>query len=362
MDPRVAEAMAPWLDSEYGNPASRSHRHGWVAEEAVEQARVQVADLVGAKPQEIIFTAGTTESNNMVLKGLGFGVVTTAVEHKSILSPCEWIRANTDRRITIVGVNGAGAIDSADVASAVGPRKDLVSIMLANNEVGTIQPVDKVSTLVLGRAFVHSDLAQAVGKVPVRVDALGIHFASFSAHKMYGPKGIGALYIREDVAHLLTPLVHGGGQERGFRSGTLNVPAIVGFGKACALAKEAESSQELSLIRNMRDRLEGMLLNVIPGIVVHGGTRRLPGNLHFSIPCSDTGAFMAFLSEEVSLSSGSACMSNAGRSHVLAAMGVGEDEDRRSFRICVGRFNTHEEIAFAAEAIIRALDKANRKG
>jgi cysteine desulfurase len=362
MDPRVIEAMAPWLDAGFGNPASRSHRHGWVAEEAVEKARAQVADLVGAKSQEIVFTAGTTESNNTILKGLGLDVVTTAIEHKSILATCAWMKT-TGRRIDIVGVDGTGTLDPEKVAGMVAPPHIvLVSMMLANNEVGSIQPVGETARLVLHKALVHSDLAQAVGKIPVRVDALGIQFASFSAHKMYGPKGIGAMYIKDEAAHLLSPLVHGGGQERGFRSGTLNVPAIVGFGKACQIAKEAEYSPESSRIEGLRDRLEQALAAAIPGMVVHGGERRLPGNLHFSVPCCDPGAFMAFLSEEVSVSSGSACMSNAGRSHVLAAMGIGDDEDMRSVRACVGRFNTHEDIDHAAEAIVRALDKSNRGG
>jgi len=361
LDPRVLEAMDPWLRGEYGNPSSRSHQHGWRAEEAVEQARTQVADLVGAQSSEIVFTAGTTESNNMVLKGLGGGIVTTAIEHKSIIAPCAWIGMNSGRRIAFAGVDRTGTVDPGHLAALVDSNVGLVSVMMANNEVGSIQPVGKIVRMLAGGALVHSDLAQAISKIPIDLGALGIHFASFSAHKMYGPKGIGALYVRDDIAHLLTPLVHGGGQERGFRSGTLNVPAIVGFGKACEIAK-AELAVEPARVAGLRDRLEGLLLVTIPRMVVHGGTNRLSGNLNFSIPCRDINAFMAFAADGVSLSLGSACMSNSGKSHVLEAMGVDDDEARRSVRIGVGRFNTEEEITKAADIVVGALDKANNGG
>jgi cysteine desulfurase len=356
-DPRVLEAMAPWLCVEYGNPASRSHQHGWKAEEAVESARVQVAALVGAKPSEIVFTAGATESNNTVLKGLGRRVVTTAVEHKSVLATCAWMGRALDMAPTIVDVDRDGRVDPKDMVAAA-YCGDTVSVMLANNEVGTIQPVGEIAALLVGHGIpVHSDIAQAVGKIPVDLPALGVHFASFSAHKMYGPKGIGAMFVREDLPHLLTPLLHGGGQERGMRSGTLNVPAIVGFGKACEIAA-TELGAESVRIAAMRDHLEAMLLSALPEAIVHG-TDRLPGNLHISLPCDDMNAFMAFVSDRVSLSVGSACMSNAGKSHVLEAIGIGEDEARRAIRMCVGRFTTDEEITEAAGEILRALDMTN---
>lgn len=362
LDPKVFEAMDPWLRVEYGNPSSRSHQHGWKAEEAVEHARVQVADLVGAKSSEIVFTAGTTESNNMVLKGLGRSIVTTAIEHKSILAPCLWIKANFVRRVLFADVDQTGTVEPIDLFNLVLSDKDLVSVMLANNEVGSIQPVADIVRLLSGSGvLIHSDMAQAVGKIPINLETLGIHFASFSAHKMYGPKGIGVLYVREDFSHLLTPLIHGGGQERGFRSGTLNVPAIVGFGKACEIAK-GELTIESLRIAYLRNRLEELLKTAIPEMTVHGGANRLAGNLSFSIPCRDMNAFMAFVAENVSLSLGSACMSNSGRSHVLQAMGVDEDEARRTIRIGVGRFNTEEEIVEAAGIVASALDKANSGG
>jgi len=359
-DPRVLEAMDPWLRTEYGNPASRSHQHGWRAEEAVELARAQVAALVGAKSSEIFFTAGATESNNIVLKGLVGGIVATAVEHKSVLAPCTWIGVRFPRRIVFVGVDHTGTVDPEDMVDKVDPHIGLVSTMLANNEVGAIQPVGEVVHLVAGcGTLVHSDMAQAVGRIPVDLEALGVHFASFSAHKMYGPKGIGALYIREEVEHLLTPLVHGGGQERGMRSGTLNVPAIVGFGKACEIAT-AEMAAESIRISRLRDTLQESIIDAVPGVVIHGGHNRLPGNLSVSLPCRDMDAFMAFVADEVSLSFGSACMSNSGKSHVLEAMGVSDDEARRTVRIGLGRFNTEDEISKAVDAIVRALDTANR--
>lgn len=362
LDLRVLETMDPWLRAEYGNPSSRSHQHGWKAEEAVEQARVQVADLVGAQSSEIVFTSGATESNNMVLKGLGRAIVTTAIEHKSVLAPCAWVAANFARRVSFVDVDHTGTVEPIDLFSLVSSDNDLVSVMLANNEVGSIQPVANIVRLLSGgNVLVHSDVAQAVGKMPLNFETLGIHFASFSAHKMYGPKGIGALYIRKDVSHLLVPLIHGGGQERGFRSGTLNVPAIVGFGKTCEIAK-AELAVESLRITYLRNRLEELLKTTIPEVTVHGGANRLAGNLSFSIPCRDMNAFMAFAAEYVSLSLGSACMSNSGRSHVLQAMGVDEDEARRTIRIGVGRFNTEEEIVEVANIIASALDKVNDGG
>jgi len=364
IDPRVLEAMDPWLREEYGNPASRSHQHGWRAEEAVETARTQVASLVGACHSEIIFTSGATESNNMVLKGLDSGIITTSIEHKSIIVPCTWLGAKSKRRISVVEPDVNGVIDPREIADFIMSADDLVSIMLANNEVGTIQPVADVVRHIqhkYGSGFIHSDMAQALGKIPVNLEALGVHFASFSSHKMYGPKGIGALYIRDDVSRLLTPLLHGGGQERGIRSGTLNVPAIVGFGKACAIAKD-EICLETVRISSLRDIFEQRLSSAICGVGFHGGKNRLPGTSSFYLPCKDMNAFMAFISDNVSLSLGSACMSNSGKSHVLSAMGIDDDTALRTVRVCVGRFNTEDEIVRAVEAIEHALDKANNGG
>ena len=364
LDPRVFATMEPWFGEEYGNSSSRSHQHGWRAEEAVERARAQVAGLIGAQPSEIVFTSGTTESNNMVLKGLSCSrFVVTAIEHKSVLAACAWLGASRRSVVSISKVDHAGMVDPEEICGlACSGSDDLVSVMLANNEVGTIQPVGAVAQKLFSKGVpIHSDVAQAVGKIPIDVKALGIHFASFSAHKMYGPKGIGALYVCEGVGHLLTPLIHGGGQECGFRSGTLNVPAVVGFGKACEIAK-AEMPNESKRIFFLRNKLEELLKSAVPGMVVHGGANRLAGNLNFAIPCRDMNAFMAFVADGVSLSLGSACMSNSGKSHVLDAMGIDADEAHRTVRIGVGRFNTEEEIVEAADIIVRALDNANDGG
>jgi cysteine desulfurase len=361
IDPRVLAVMDPWLHNCYGNPASRSHQHGWQAEEAVELARLQVATLVSVQPSEIIFTAGATESNNTVLKGVSNGIVTTEIEHKSILAPCSWLSSRPNFCVFVAKVDKTGTVDLKHLISLINHNIGLVSVMLANNEVGSIQPIGEIVKRTPKEVFVHSDMAQAVGKIPVDLVALGVHFASFSAHKMYGPKGVGALYVREDVSHLLTPLIHGGGQEHGFRSGTLNVPAIVGFGKACEIAK-IELAIDSLRICNLRNKLENLLIASIPDVIIHGGTNRLTGNLSLSLPCKDINTFMAYTAEKVSLSFGSACMSNSGKSHVLKAMGISDDEAQRTIRIGIGRFNTEEEIVEAAKVLICALDKANNGG
>lgn len=360
VDPRVLDSMIPWFSENYGNPSSRSHQHGWKAEEAVEQARTHVASLIKAKPSEIIFTSGATESNNFVLKGISRSIVTTKIEHKSILSTCSWIKSISNRNINYIDVDNCGKINInlSNFLTLIKPY-DLVSIMMANNEVGTINNIDFLNKF--PSILIHSDMAQSLGKIPIDIKSLGVNFASFSAHKIYGPKGVGALYIDENVSHLLSPLIHGGGQEQGIRSGTLNVPSIVGFGKACEIL-ETEQDSENSYIFDLRNKLEKMLLDSIPGSIVHGalGLERLPGNINISLPCKDINSFMAYVSDKVSLSLGSACMSNSGKSHVLSAMGISDEEILRSIRIGIGRFNTEEEINEAAKAIIWALEMSNK--
>lgn len=363
LDPRVLDAMMPWLTEEYGNSSSRSHPYGWRAEEAVENARDQVALLIGAKSHEIFFMSGATEANNTVIRGLRrfAKVLTSPMEHKSILAPCENLKAK-DGDTAFIYPDFQGSLDVIDAVKRHRQDTALVSVMLANNEVGTIQNLHGISHAIPDWTLFHSDIAQAVGKIPVDVESIGLHLASMSAHKMYGPKGVGALYVREDRQGSIPALLHGGGQERSMRSGTLNVAGIVGFGKAAQIARES-LSKESAEIRRLRDLLLSLLRESIGGINVHGGSRRLPGNLHISLPCSDMDSFMAFLNTDVALSFGSACMSASGRkSHVLEAMGVPDEEIMRSVRMCVGRFNTEEEINLAAKHIVLALDKARRGG
>lgn len=361
IDPRVLDAMMPWLTEEYGNPSSRSHSFGWRAEEAVESAREHVAALIGAGSHEIVFTSGATEANNMVIKGLGVSILTTAIEHKSVLSPCSWAQAQ-GKTVSFAGVNPHGTLDIGGLRSKVRTRPGLVSVMMANNEVGTIQPLRAAFGAWGGETLLHSDMTQALGKIPVDVRAEGVHFASFSAHKLHGPKGIGALYVKEQTSHRLPALIHGGGQERGARSGTLNVPAIVGFGEACRLAAQ-EMAEDARRVRRMRDLLKSGLADAVPGIRFHGRDPQLPGTLHIALPCGEMDVFMAALGEHVALSFGSACMSSsARRSHVLTAMGVPSEEINRSVRIGIGKFNTDEEMSRTVNHVAEALDVANSGG
>lgn len=359
LDPRALEAMMPWLEEDYGNPSSRSHPYGWRAEERVETAREHVARLIGASPHEIFFTSGATESNNIVIKSQRGPVFASVLEHKSVLAPCEWMRAQG----VIVCHLGSDKDGFVQVPQEVA-HASLVSVMLANNEVGTLQrqALSQIADRLPEGGLLHSDIAQAAGKEPVDVRALRLDLASLSAHKMYGPKGIGALYVREEIQGRIAALVHGGGQERGLRSGTLNVPAIAGFGEA-ALIAFSERAAEQQRVGGLRDLFAALLKRRIPGIRIHGGEPRLKGNLCVSLPCADMEAFMAHVSGKVALSFGSACMSSkASRSHVLREMGIGEGEIRRSVRFCVGRFNTEEEVRLAADHVAEALDKAGRGG
>lgn len=361
LDPRVLRAMMPWLTEEYGNPSSRSHSYGWRAEEAIETARGHVATLMGADPHEVIFTSGATEANNNVIKGVGASVITTAIEHKSVLAPCSCIEA-AGHAVYLADVDLHGALDIDDLRRKVRTRPGLVSVMMANNEVGTIQPLRAAFGMWPEGTLFHSDMAQALGKIPVDVKAEGVHFASFSAHKLHGPKGVGALYVEEQISHKLPAFIHGGGQEHGARSGTLNVPAIVGFGEACRLAKR-EMLEDMKKVRRMRDLFKDGLQDAVPGIKIHGREPQLPGTLHIALPCEEMDMFMAALGDGVALSFGSACMSSSVRkSHVLDAMGIPSEEINRSVRIGIGRFNTEEEMARTVGHIAVALDIARSGG
>ena len=366
LDPRVLAAMMPYLTGKFGNAASHSHQFGWEAGQAVEDSRRQIAGLIGAPPREIIFTSGATESDNLAIKGVaeayaakGDHVITCAVEHKAVLDVCQRLEQR-GAHVTRLPVGGDGLVDPGAVEAAIGERTVLVSIMYANNEVGAIQPVAEIGRICRERGVLfHSDAAQAVGKVPVNVDADHIDLLSISAHKMYGPQGVGALYVRHrDPRVKLTAQLDGGGHERGLRSGTLNVAGIVGLGEACAICGR-EMAAESARLRRLRDRLRAKLEAELEGVSVNGGSQhRLPHNLNMSFAGVEAESLMMGM-RGVAVSSASACTSaasaNMEASYVLKAMGVADDAARAAIRFGLGRFNTEEEVDFAADRAIEAV-------
>jgi cysteine desulfurase len=365
LDPRVLDAMMPYLTGKFGNAASRSHKFGWDADQAVEESRRQIARLIGARPQEIIFTGGATESNNLAIKGVadactakGDHIVTSAIEHKAVLDVCRTLEQR-GARITRLPVGRDGLVDPATVEAAIGDRTVLVSIMYANNEVGTLQPVAEIGRICRRRGVLfHSDAAQAVGKVPVKVDADSIDLLSISAHKVYGPKGAGALYARQrDPRVRLTAQMDGGGHERGMRSGTLNVPGIVGLGEACSICGH-EMREEDARLRRLRDRLRARLEADLEGVSVNGSIEhRLPHNLNMSFAGVESESLMMGM-RGLAVSSGSACTSAIMEpSYVLKAMGVADDAAHGSIRFGLGRFNTEEEVDCAAASVVEAVRK-----
>jgi len=365
LDPRVLDAMMPYLTGKFGNAASRNHQFGWEAEQAVEESRKRISRLIGAAPQEIIFTSGATESNNLAIKGVmeacagkGDHVVTCAIEHKAVLDVCRGLERR-GARITRLPVGRDGLVDPAAVEAAIGERTVLVSIMYANNEVGTLQPVNEIGRICRERGVAfHSDAAQAVGKVPVNVDAGNIGLLSISAHKMYGPKGAGALYVRRrDPRAQLTAQMDGGGHERGLRSGTLNVPGIVGLGEACALCAR-EMDEEGARLRRLRDRLRARLEAGLEEVFINGSMRhRLPHNLNMTFAGVEAESLMMGM-PGLAVSSGSACTSAVMEpSYVLKAMGLADDAAHSSIRFGLGRFNTEEEVDCAAASVIEAVHK-----
>jgi len=365
LDPRVLDAMMPYLTGKFGNAASRNHQFGWEAEQAVEESRKQISRLIGAAPQEIIFTGGATESNNLAIKGVveacagkGDHVVTCAIEHKAVLDVCRGLERR-GTRITRLPVGRDGLVDPAAVEAAIGERTVLVSIMYANNEVGTLQPVNEIGRICRERGVAfHSDAAQAVGKVPVNVDAGSIGLLSISAHKMYGPKGAGALYVRRrDPRVQLTAQMDGGGHERGMRSGTLNVPGIVGLGEACAICAR-EMDEEGARLRQLRDRLRARLEAELEEVFINGSMRhRLPHSLNMTFAGVEAESLMMGM-PGLAVSSGSACTSAVMEpSFVLKAMGLADDAAHSSIRFGLGRFNTEEEVDCAAASVIQAVHK-----
>jgi cysteine desulfurase len=364
-DPRVVEAMLPYFTTFYGNAASLSHRYGWDAAAAVDRARAQVAAAIGAEPREIVLTSGATEANNLALKGAlphlkrrGNHVVTAATEHKAVLDPLRRL-AREGWELTIVPPDPFGQVTAAAVEAALTDRTVLVSVMAANNEVGTLNPVAAIGPLCHARGILfHTDATQAVGKVPLAVEEAGIDLLSLSAHKIYGPKGVGALYVRRGTPPVrLSPLFDGGGHERGFRSGTLPVPLVVGLGEAAELAMR-ERPAEAARLGALRDRLHAGIVARLEEVQVRLNghpTERLPGNLNLSFAGVDGEALMMQM-RDVAVSSGAACTTaNPEPSHVLRAMGLSEDLARASLRFGLGRFTTAEEIDFAIDAVAAAV-------
>lgn len=353
VDPRVVEAMLPYFGETFGNAASRNHEFGWRAEQAVEAARGQIARLIAAAPKEIVFTSGATESNNLALKGLalrrvdrGDHIITCVTEHKAVLDPCRRLEQE-GFRISYLPVGRDGLLDVERLADAISPKTILISVMYANNETGVIQPIGSLGRIARERGIAfHVDASQAVGKISVDVQRDAIDLLSFTAHKLYGPKGIGALYVRRRAPRVeIAAQMDGGGHERGMRSGTLNVPAIVGFGRACAICGD-EMAAESARLAALRDRLKDGLFERIGEIAVNGSLEhRLPHNLSVCFAHVDGESLLMGLAPEVAVSSGSACTSATPEpSHVLRAMGVPERLAHSSIRFGLGRFNTIEEV------------------
>jgi cysteine desulfurase len=366
-DPRVVAAMLPYFTEKFGNPHSTSHRFGREAAEAVEQARGEVAALIGADPREIVFTSGATESNNAAIKGaMRFlrderhserdHIVTVETEHKCLLETCRRLESE-GFSVTVLPVGSDGLLDLEMLAAAIGSRTALVSVMTVNNEIGVIQPLAGIGALCRARgALFHSDAAQAVGKIPLDVGTMHVDLLSISGHKLYGPKGIGALYVRRRPRVRLEPLIDGGGQERGFRSGTLPTPLCVGLGRACAIA-QAEMAAESARLGELRWRFFAALRTRIPGTRLNGSAEhRVTGNLNVAFEGIDADALLEAC-PTVAASTGSACSSaNVEPSYVLRALGLDEGAARSSLRLCVGRFTTAAEIDFAVDALAAAVE------
>ena len=363
-DPRVLDVMLPYFTEQYGNAASRNHAFGWAAEAAVDRAREQIAKLINAKPKEIVFTSGATESDNLALKGVvefyrekGNHIITVPTEHKAILDTCKTLERKGLAQVTYLPVDKHGLVDPEDVRNAVTDKTILISIMHANNEIGTIQPVHEIGKIAKEKGVLfHSDATQGVGKIPVDVEAMGIDLMSFTAHKIYGPKGTGALYVRSRSPRVrLSPMMDGGGHERGMRSGTLNVPGIAGLGRACELAGEVLESEGEHVLR-LREKLRHGIMSQLDETYLNGHPlQRLPGNLNVSFAFVEGESLLMGL-KDIAVSSGSACTSaTLEPSYVLKALGVGEDLAHTSIRFGIGRFNTEEEVEYVCERVVREV-------
>ncbi len=365
MDPRVLEAMIPYFTEHFGNAASRNHPFGWQAEEAVDYSREQVAKLINADPKEIIFTSGATEGDNLAIKGVfemyaskGNHIITATTEHKAVLDTCKHVE-KLGAEVTYLQVKEDGLIDLAELEAAIKPTTILIAIMYANNEIGVVQPVKAISTIAKKHGVLFfTDAVQAVGKIPVDVIADGIDIMAFTAHKMYGPKGIGALYVRRKNPRVkVTAQMDGGGHERGMRSGTLNVPGIVGFGKACELAK-AEMAADAERLSKLRDKLENALLQLEEAYVNGNREHRLPHVANISFKHVEGEGLLMGFNKNIALSSGSACTSaSLEPSYVLKALGLGDDLAHSSLRFGLGRFTTEEQIDYTIEQVSNTVNK-----
>ncbi|PYX94426.1 MAG: IscS subfamily cysteine desulfurase [Acidobacteria bacterium] len=365
VDPRVLEEMMPYFTGSFGNSASRNHEFGWVAEEAVETARERIAKLVGATAKEIIFTSGATESDNLAIKGVaemykekGNHIITVATEHKAVLDTCKRLE-KYGYRITYLPVGRDGLIDLEDLKRTIDDKTILVTVMYAKNEIGVLQPVAEIGKICREKGVLfHSDATQAIGKVPVDVNKQNIDLMSISAHKMYGPKGVGALYVRRKNPRVqISAIIDGGGHERGMRSGTLNVPGIVGLGKACDIAS-TDMAQEASRLGGLRNRLKDKIMGQLDEVYVNGSMEhRLPGNLNISFLYVEGESLLMGIND-IAVSSGSACTSaTLEPSYVLKALGLGDDLAHSSIRFGLGRFNTEAEVDYVADRIVTTVKK-----
>ena len=364
-DPRVVEAMLPYFTKSFGNAASRNHSFGWQAEEAVDYAREQVAKLIGAEPKEIIFTSGATESGNLAIKGVfetyaakGRHIITCNIEHKAVLDTCSHLEKE-GAEITYLKVKKNGIIDLAELEAAIKPETILIAIMYANNEIGTLMPVREIGAIAKKKGVLFfCDATQAVGKIPVDVNKDGIDLMAFSAHKLYGPKGIGALYVRRKNPRVrLTAQMDGGGHERGMRSGTLNVPGIVGFGKACDICAQ-EMQDESEKTKTLRNKLEQALLKLEEAYLNGDKEHRLPNVTNISFKYVEGEGLLMGFNKNIAVSSGSACTSaSIEPSYVLKALGLGDDLAHSSIRFGIGRFTTEEEIDYTIEQVTTTVNK-----
>ena len=362
VDPRVLEEMLPYLSDRFGNAASRSHSFGWAADEAVETSRGQVAALIGAKSDEIVFTSGATESDNLAIKGVaeayrskGNHIITAVTEHKAVLDSCKRLE-KYGYRVTYLPVRPDGLLSIEDIERAMDSKTILVTIMFANNEIGVLQPIEEIGNLCRTRGVIfHTDAAQALGKIPIDVVRQNVDLLSTSAHKAYGPKGVGALYVRQGIQ--LSPTIDGGGHEHGMRSGTLNVPGIVGLGKACEISL-AEMPQESCRIAGLRNRLHEKIKSGLGEVCVNGSIEhRLPGNLNMSFASIDGEELMTAI-DDVAVSSGAACTSaHIEPSYVLRALGISDELAQSSIRFGIGRFNTEAEIDYVTAKVIHTVQQ-----
>lgn len=365
VDPKVFKVMEPWFVERFGNPASRSHAFGWEAGKAVDKARKEVADLIGADPREIVFTSGATESDNLAIAGVarfyrqkGDHIITVCTEHKAVLDTCRYLESEEGFKVTYLPVHPNGLVDLEQLKNAFTDKTTVVSIMAGNNEIGVVQPIAEIGAICRERkVFFHTDAAQATGKIPIDVNEMNIDLLSISGHKMYGPKGVGALYVRRRPRVRIKPVIHGGGHERGMRSGTLPTPLIVGIGAACALAAERMESDQARVVE-LGNRMVKAFTERLQHVQVNGDLKqRLPGSLNISFGYVEGESLMMAINK-VAVSSGSACTSaSLEPSYVLRSLGVGDELAHSSIRFGLGRFTTQEEVDYVIDYVIDAVNR-----